>query len=87
MALVPDARANRAATAEARRQKLLARGSERLSSITTGMKAKQEAVVEGEQVIAFFLYFEKSFTQETRLQRNLNRDSTRLGDHAVVTLQ
>ena len=54
MALVPDARANRAATAEARRQKLLARGNERLSSITTGMKAKQEAVVEGEQVIAIF---------------------------------
>lgn len=63
MALVPDARANRAATAEARRQKLLARGNDRLSSITTGIKAKQEAVVEGEQAIAFLFYFEPSVVQ------------------------
>ncbi len=36
MASAPDMRAIRAAAAESRRQKLLARGSERLTSITIG---------------------------------------------------
>ena len=44
MASAPDPRTIRAAAAESRRQKLLARGSERLTSITVGVpKDRQDS--------------------------------------------